>query len=504
MRINHNMAAIKASTNLNKTNNLLNQSLERLSSGYQINRAADNAAGLAITQKMRTQINGLDQSSKNSSDGISVIQTAEGALNEVEAMLQRMRELAVQASNGTNTTNDRAAIQSEIDELNDEIYRISSTTEFNTKTLLDGSADNASYSSVNSVELISISDTVEIQDYALTITQDGRQAVLLSGNSVDTSTDITDTEAGTITINGLSISVKEGDTMDEVYTKIRDACDSINIKAFFSDGSYDSALSNSSSAGYTENDVTDGGYLTLVTEAYGSEASLEVYCDNEDLRSRFGITETGASTTGMDAKATLGDGFEVTATVTAKGNVITVSDTNDFQMQFEIAAGTAETAFTDATMSGTPMDEAPGSTAYDVSITVLEAGPIDLQVGANEGQTMTVRIPRVDPKTLGISGVNVCTDDGAQSAITAYDNAIEEVSGIRAKLGAYQNRLDHAIANLDTTQENITEAMSRIEDTDMAAEMTEYTQKNVLSQAGVSMLSQANTLPQTILSLLQG
>ncbi len=503
MRINHNMAAIKASTNLNKTNNLLSQSLERLSSGYQINRAADNAAGLAITQKMRTQINGLDQSSKNSSDGISVIQTAEGALNEVEAMLQRMRELAVQASNGTNTTNDRAAIQSEIDQLNEEIYRISSTTEFNTKTLLDGSADNASYSSVNSVELISISDSVQIQDYALTVTQDGRQAVMISGTDVDTS-DISDTEEGNITINGLSIPVNEGDTIEEVYTKIRDACDSINVKAFFSDGTYDSTLADSTSAGYTENDVADGGYLTLVSEAYGSTASIDIYCDNEDLRARFGISETGASTTGIDAKATLGDGFELTATVTAKGNVITVSDTNDFEMQFEIAPGTAATAFSDAIMDGTPMDEAPGGTEYDVSITVLEAGPIDLQVGANEGQTMTLRIPRVDPKTLGVSGVNVCTDDGAQDAISAYDNAVEEVSGIRAKLGAYQNRLDHAITNLDTTQENITEAMSRIEDTDMAAEMTEYTQKNVLSQAGVSMLSQANTLPQTILSLLQG
>lgn len=503
MRINHNMSAIKANSNLSRTNASLDKSLERLSSGYQINRAADNAAGLAITQKMKTQIAGLDQSSRNSSDGISVIQTAEGALNEVEAMLQRIRELAVQAANGTNTVNDRTALQDEINQLNEEIYRVSSTTEFNTKTLLDGSVDNKSYSSHSAVELISLSDTVEIKDYALTITQDGRQAVLVGGTPLAEEI-ITDEQAGNLIVNGLSIAINEGDTMEEAYAKIRNACDSVNIKAFISDGEYDSTLAATSSAGYTEATIYDGGVLTFVTNAYGSDQTLEVYCDNALLRDTFGISETGAKAVGVDAKAELVEGFALSATVKANGNIITVTDTNKFEMQFEIAAGSAETAFSDATLDGVPAAEEPSSADYEVAITVLSAGPVDLQVGANEGQTMAVRIPRVDPVTLGTEGINVCTDAGAQAAITSCDKAIAEVSAIRAKLGAYQNRLDHAISNLDLTGENITEAMSRIEDTDMAAEMTEYTQKNVLSQAGTAMLSQANQLPQTILSLLQG
>jgi len=197
MRINHNMSAIKANTHIGRTDSSLTKSLERLSSGYKINKAADNAAGMAISQKMRTQIRGLNQASTNASDGISVIQTAEGALNEVENMLQRIRELSVQAANGTNTTNDRAAIQAEINQLEEEIDRISDSTEFNTKKLLDGSSDNKSYSDNNSVSLISISDSVETKEYTLSVTQDARQAVLVSDNAADTS-DISEEEAGRI------------------------------------------------------------------------------------------------------------------------------------------------------------------------------------------------------------------------------------------------------------------------------------------------------------------
>ncbi len=501
MRINHNMSAIKANTNIGRTDTALSRSLERLSSGYKINKAADNAAGLAISQKMRTQIRGLNQASTNASDGISVIQTAEGALNEVENMLQRIRELSVQAANGTNTTNDRAAIQAEINQLEEEIDRISESTEFNTKKLLDGSSDNKSYSDNNSVSLISISDSVETKEYTLSVTQDARQAVLISNNAIDTS-DISEDEAGTIIINGLSVSIKEDMTIEEAYSAIRNACDSINVKAFISDGTYDAAEADSENAGYTAVDIEEGGNLTFVTKAYGSEAKLEIYCENELLRDRFGIGADGATAEGFDAQATLGDGFSETATLQSNGRIVTVKDVNGFEMQFKVKAGSAETDFSDATLAG---EEAgtPSGTAYSVDITVLDAGPLNLQIGANEDQGMSVRIPRVTCETLEIADLNVCTDEGAQNAITLADNAIEQVSAIRAKLGAYQNRLDHAVANLDTAEENITEAMSRIADTDMAEEMTQYTQYNVLSQAGVSMLTQANQRPQQILSLLQ-
>ena len=501
MRINHNMSAIKANSTLRRTNSLLDRSMERLSSGYKINRAADNAAGLAITQKMRTQIAGLDQSSQNASDGISVIQTAEGALNEVSAIVQRMRELSVQAANGTNTTNDRAAIQAEINQLSEEVNRISTSTEFNTKTLLDGSSDHKSYSDHTSVSLISMSETVEIKEYHMNVVRDGRQAVLTGTSSVDMS-DIGEDEAGCLIVNGISIDIKEGQTMEEVYDNIRNVCDSINVRAFFSEGSYEPE-EDPEFAGYKPASVADGGSLTFVTKEYGSMATLEIYCSNEELRTRFGISEDGAKAQGVDAQVELGEGFRETATVTSNGTVITVRDVNRFEMQFEITPGAAETEFADADLDGGEMEENPTGSNYEVGITVLDAGPLDLQIGANEGQTMSVAIPRVDVKSLGIQNVNVCTQAGAEAAIAACDAAIVEVSSVRAKLGAYQNRLDHAIANLELTGENMTEAMSRIADTDMAKEMTQYTQQNVLSQAGVAMLSQANERPQNILSLLQ-
>ena len=280
MRINHNISALQTNAHMRRTDNALDKAMERLSSGFKINKASDDAAGMAISRKMKTQIAGLERASMNCSDGISVIQTAEGALNEVSSILQGCRELAVQSANDTYSDDDRAAVQLEIDQLMEEIQRISETTEFNTKTLLDG-----------------------------------------------------------------------------------------NLQ----------------------------GEGTLV-----------------------------------------------------------------------------------------------------------------LQAGANENQTMEVEIPRIDPETLGLledpddpkSYIKVSDHEKADKAISLFDNAIRMVSETRAQLGAYQNRLEHTVENLDTASYNMTEAVSRIEDADMAEQMTVFTQQNVLQQAGTSMLAQANERPQTILSLL--
>jgi flagellin len=524
MRINHNISALKANNQLSKTNKQLDASLEKLSSGYRINSAADDAAGLAISEKMRTQISGLDQASRNASDGISVIQTAEGALVEVEAMLQRMRELSVQSSNGTYTTDDRVAIQAEIDELNQEITRISETTEFNTMTLLDGNIDRKSYSSDNSVSLISLSDTVAVGDYSITITQDARQAVLIgnvipdlgSKDGVDYTTatrKITDTEIGSISINGESVTIGKGDTLDEVFEKIRDVCDNVNINVFATAaGSTPEIDDKLDMAGYTSKQLNEGDTLAFVSRDYGSKEKIDIYCDSPGLCSLLGLTISGATATGIDAKADIISNkdsiFEKTATVSVSGNKVTVSDRNDFKMVFEVEPGTVETVFTDAkiTSSTDVPDKSTltGGADQTITVSVLDAGPMDLQIGANEGQTMAVRIPKVTPKTLGIDKINIGTADGAQEAIGLIDNAIKEVSAIRSKLGAYQNRLEHSISNIDVSSENMTESLSRISDVDMAEEMAEYTQKNVLAQAGTSMLAQANQRPQNILSLLQG
>lgn len=527
MRINHNISALKANNQLAKTNKTLDTSLEKLSSGYRINSAADDSAGLAISEKMRTQISGLDQASRNASDGISVIQTAEGALIEVESMLQRMRELAVQSANGTYTTQDRVAIQSEIDQLNQEISRISETTEFNTMTLLDGNIDRKSYSSDNSVSLVSLSDTVAVGDYKLNITQDARQAVVVGqpsdfGVFATNTRMIEGTETGSININGESVVVAEGDTVDEVFEKIRNACDSVSVNVFAVDSAdllgappaQPSTTDNLEMAGYTSKQFADGDTLVFVSKEYGSSEGLDIYCDNSDLCTILGLTIEGATSRGYDAEATLtlnaADSeslFENTATVSVSGNRVTVSDSNDFTMVFEVEPGTVGTSFDDYTIgvdeAMEDVDEPTTPATVPITVSVLDAGPMDLQIGANEGQTMAVRIPEVTPATLGIDKINIGTADGAQEAIGLLDTAINTVSGIRSKLGAYQNRLEHSISNLDVTSENMTESLSRIEDVDMAEEMANYTQKNVLAQAGTSMLAQANQRPQTILSLLQ-
>lgn len=510
MRINHNISALKANNQLAKTNSKMDSSLERLSSGLRINSAADDSAGLAISEKMRTQISGLDQASRNASDGISVIQTAEGALSEVESMLQRMRELSVQSANGTYTSSDREAIQSEIDQLNDEINRISKTTEFNTMTLLDGNIDRKSYSSNTNVNLVSLSDTVSVGDYKLNIKQDARQAVFVGDNTTFTSTSDTIASGyeGKININGQDVSINVGDTMDEVYTKLRDVADSVGVHAFATDGS---KTGTDDTAGYTVVDYDAGTQIAFVSNEYGSDQKVEIYCDNTDLSKLLGLAPTKVSTNGFDAVAALDTSskFTNTATVSISGNRVTVSDSNGFQMVTEVEPGAVKSEFTDATYDYTASksidaarDDTKG-TAYEATISVLDAGPMDLQIGANEGQTMAVRIPEVNSETLGIDKVNIATADGAQEAIALMDNAINSVSAIRSKLGAYQNRLEHSITNLDTASENMTESLSRIADVDMAEEMAEYTQKNVLSQAGTAMLAQANKRPQTILSLLQ-
>ena len=524
MRINHNISALKANNQLSRTNKLLDASLERLSSGYRINSAADDSAGLAISEKMRTQISGLEQASRNASDGISVIQTAEGALIEVESMLQRMRELSVQSANGIYTTEDRIAIQAEIDQLNEEITRISETTEFNTMTLLDGNIDRKSFSSNNSVSLISLSDTVEVGDYSIEITQDARQAVIV-GNAVvlgDEETTATrkigEDEAGSININGETVKVNVGDTVDEVFQKIRDACDNVNVNVFavdttlIDDETYPVTDENLEMAGYSSKQMENGDSLVFVTRDYGSDQKIDIHCDKPGLCELLGLTVSGAQAYGTDAKANVVFGsdslFENTATVSIRGNKVTVSDRNNFKMVFEVDPGTVGTEFEDARITDATSDPTDGSitgtdTVEEITVSVLDAGPMDLQIGANEGQIMSVRIPKVTPQTLGVDKVNIGTADGAQKAITLLDIAINEVSAIRSKLGAYQNRLEHSISNLDVTSENMTESLSRIEDVDMAEEMAEYTQKNVLAQAGTAMLAQANMRPQNVLSLLQ-
>ena len=464
MKVNNNISAVITNNQLLRTEDSLAASMERLSSGLKINHAKDNPSGMAISNKMQAQIDGLDQASRNSSDGTSVLETADGALNEVTAMLQRMRELAVQAANDTNSQSEKKAIQVEIDKLKEEVDRISSTTEFNTKSLLDGSLDNRVYA--EHASRIQISEEVPAGVYKLTVTTAATQATHTSTNQVmvDGSHEITEAMAGTVTINGYSVDIPAHITTEEAYGLLRDAAEigeaSIEIK--------------------TDNDGKDS--FEYKSTAYGVDAKLEISCDNSSLASWLGIPSEGVTAAGADAVLALDStsAFSTTASYSMDGNKVKISDTKGFEMSF--------------------MVEAKYTGALELNAT--EMGPMVLQIGANEGQQMSVKIPSCDTKSLYIDSVDVTTVMGAQRAISQCDAAIASVNKVRSALGAYTNRLESATKSLDETSENMNSAISRISDVDMALEMTEYTRLNVLSQTATSALSQANELPQLALQLL--
>jgi flagellin len=486
MRINHNIPALRALHQLNKTNTVLDKTMQKLSSGLRINCAADDAAGLAISQKMDTQVRGLHQANRNAMDGISLIQTAEGALNEVHAMLQRIRELAVQVSNGTYDSTDRRAVNDEVVQLQNEIQRISDHIEFNERKLLNGEIDRRAFpDNEGVVKIISLSDTVSPGSYSIEVTADATKATITGAEGTITAGgSIAESQVGTINLNGEEVRIEKGDTADVVFNKLRDLAETIgaNLIAYNDDGS-----GNADIDGGAQQYNFGNMHLVFEMKEYGSEYKLDLNASNSSLLSALGLSTT--IETGSDAQAKItssADGFSSTATVSTKGNVITVTDINGFEMKFEAQQGAAALADNSA------------------DVKVLDAGPLDLQIGANEGQFMEIRIQNLSPQALGIDKINLSTSDGAQKAITVVDNAINMISSVRSKLGAYQNRLEHTVANLSVAAENMTASLSRIQDADMAAEMSEYTQKNVISQAGIAMLAQANQRPQQILQLLQG
>lgn len=475
MKINTNITALRANFNLNVVQEQLTASTTKLSSGYRINKAADDAAGMAISQKMKAQIRGLHRASENGSDGISFIQTTEGALSEVESMLQRCRELSVQAANETNNIEDKQAIQKEIDALRNEIDRLAEQTEFNTMNMLDGTCTRQSSTNNVGVKLVSATDDVKLTDYKMNITTKPEQATLSTGVNFNASGVVTKAEAGKLYINGEGITVSEGQTYQEVFENIRDYCEMMNIEV----------VPQSNGA---ESDLATASELKFTTVMYGVSQEITIIAENPVLANKFGISSDASNPTtakGVDAVVTLdtSSGFSNTATVTIDGGRVVVSDRGGFEMIFDVTNAKA------------------GESA---TITMLDAGYVAIQIGANEGQTIDISVLPVTCKSLNIENCNVCTRKGASKAISDFDNAIQQVSGVRSKLGAYQNRMDSAVASLDTTTENLTEACSRIEDVDMSEEMTKYTQYSVLVQAGTSMLAQANNQPQTILQLLQG
>lgn len=486
MKVNHNIAAVLANSRLKTTEKGLANSVGRLSSGYKINSAKDNPAGFAIAHKMSTQLRGLEKASDNALDGVSAIETAEGALNEVQSMLQRLRELAVQSANDTYTLEDREAIQMEVEKLQEEIQRISKDTEFNKKSLLDGSFDTRAYSNTNGVNASLISDSVSPGNYQFEITKLATKTTVTT-EAIDTSA-FGVSEAGatkaTITINGLSVELSTSDSFQEVYGKIRETAENAGVEV----------SKEVSASGET--------FLVFSSEEYGSKWDVDINVTPASLASKLGL-DSFTKTMGKDTSIKLVEDtktanspslFQNTASCSSDGEYVKVTDRGGFEMTIKVDNKKYQDIVGDTTAS------LIGTTA---TIDVKDFGYMSLQIGANENQSMDVRIPNMSLENLGIDNLNYLTFESSSRAITQVDNALSFVSSVRAKLGAYQNRLDHTISSLDIADESLTSAYSRIMDTDMAEEMTTYTQYNVLQQAGVSVLAQANDLPQTVLQLLQ-
>lgn len=376
MKINYNVSAVVANAALTVNEKKFNVSTERLSTGYKVNHAKENPSGIAIAKRMNAQLKGLSQSKDNASTAVSVVSTAEGALTEIQSMIQRMNELSVQAATGTKTDSDRESIQAEIKELKEEIERMKNDTEFNGKKLLNGDCDLKGYADAKGIKVSYYSDETPVANYKFSL---------------------------------------------------------VNPIPLDQDGNVD---------------LKDGS-VTLLQD--GSE-----------------------------------NAFPKDAKITYDGDKVTVTAANEFEITFKV----------DKNVTTTSQD---GS----ISLDITGIGAMRVQIGANEGQVLAIRILEVSLDTLGLSDIDISTQEGAQRAIELSKQANAYISSVRSRIGAYENRLEHTQSSLGVTEENVTSAFSRIMDTDMAEEMTEYANQQVLNQAGISVLTQANQRPAEVLQLLQ-
>lgn len=482
MRINHNIPALRALTHLNRTDGNLTRSLNRLSSGKRINYAEDDAAGFAISHKLDVQVAGLDRANRNALDGISMIQTAEGALNEVHAILQRMKELSVQAANGTMDANDRRAIRTEVFELQDEILRISQDTEFNEKKLLNGSLDYMTVSSDATIaEVEYMGKGVAPGNYEFEVVSAATQTGDTGGNIAGLfDAGNQSLLAGEIEINGQKVEIQVGDTGAKILDRLTTAAGL-------------AGLTLTSSAGVNLN---NGDSLTIQAQKYGP-VTINVSGDPA-LLAGLGLDSANfepnsAANIGADVvidpasivydnpSTPAIEGFPAGTTVSAQGNTVVFKGIKEFEIQFETGTNTGV-----------------------VTTEVIDAGPAAIQVGANQGQTIELRIQNISPKTLGLGNIQLNNGADGRELANLVNIAIKRVSAVRGRLGAYQNRLEYTTTNLQVAGENMTASLSRILDTDMAYEMTQYTQQNIIKQAGTAMLAQANQRPQSLMQLLQG
>lgn len=558
MVVQHNLNAINANNKMNINVSGTKKATEKLSSGYQINRAGDNAAGLAISEKMRSQIRGLSQATKNANDGISLIQTAEGGLNETHSILQRMRELAVQSANGTyQDDTDREAIQLEVDALKSEIDRIASSTEYNGMKLLDGSLGGT---------------TTGTTDFG------ARYGVLISANTVvyganNKLKENLSLEGATLTssVNGVTVTLAdtasgvggENAQWDAAGTTL-----TINLKAgqSYSQSQINDLIKNATMAkadaagnpqASTPADVElklkSGVFTFQKAETFKTSAGVRATSDDTDLVEylingtdqndgyadtiKFTSNNYGEDTRKLKIATDVAAGKEWVATTTANNEGTGIKDgeftlhlatgveytEEDIQnllkqagLDYTVTLTDSKTPDGDKSFYAQKVVAEADATAIEIGKTTAGAGlgsdkltgtgkGLTFQIGANgvEDQRVTLSVGDMSSTSIGVGGADVSTQDAANKAIDMVDAAVKTVSMQRAGLGALQNRLEYTVNNLTTTNENLTAAESQIRDTDMATEMINYTKNNILQQASQAMLAQANQQPQAILQLLQ-
>lgn len=494
MRINNNLMALNTHRQYSINSANTSKSVEKLSSGFRINRAGDDAAGLAISEKMRAQIRGLGMASKNCQDAISLVQTAEGALAETASLLQRMRELSVQSSSDTNDDwTDRAALDAEYQQLLNEIDDIAALTTFNGKTLLNGTVGSAGTTTPSGLAA------------GITVSADSTAATGAISIATVSDWDASSAVAGTASVNNfyaldlaitaatLTGSISAGSAYNGTYYLKAEGTDMAAMTFSLVDTSENTVASTgpmSVSAGNTvELDFNDYGSIDLTIGVSAFPVFLRQELTGES-NSDFSFTISGGADAGTPT-ATIG-GQTVsqgdTSVTLATGVTLDISSLDAADWASEYALNTA--LF--------------GSTTGSASVTVTEGAPgMTIQTGADAGDTLTIQMADMTADGLTISGSDIKTQATASLAIKTVNDAINTVSTERAKHGALLNRLGHKINNLDTSSENLQAAESRIRDLDMAMEMTEYTKNSVLTQAAAAMLAQANQAPQAVLQLLQ-
>lgn len=505
LTINTNVASLTAQRNLTDSQSSLSTSLERLSSGLRINSARDDAAGLAISERFNAQIRGLNQGVRNANDGISLLQTAEGALGEVTSNLQRIRELAVQSANATNSASDRTTLQAEVSQLIAEIDRVSSQTKFNNINLLDGSFSsqafqvgananetvtissivNASSTQIGAVELSSGGSVVGSTG-AILAANTGAGSANLSGLGAETDLTVTTADGGT---SG-AISYAASASMAAVASAINTAASSLGVTATASNEFY---LYGSSQV----------GALTFGLE-YGSGASLTsqtvaaTITDTGDLSPLAAAINSYTSSTGVTATvATMDTGVTALKLTTSDGRNVAIKNfENTTNASATIAVSRDATVGSDVTLT----DAAADSTVVTGSLTLSSSkGQITL---ANAG-TDLFSSASAQSTLSSVNSLDVSTVTGATSALTAIDSALDQINSGRGDLGALQNRFESVVASSQISAENLSASKSRIVDADFAAETAQLTKSQILQQSGIAMLAQANSIPQNVLALLQ-